>query len=80
MLTEYIEAAMKKATYKILDDGTFFGEIPGFQGVWADEDTLEGCRRVLREVLEDWLLLKLRDDEEVPEVEGLSLSRRPIKA
>lgn len=80
MLTEYIEAAMKKAKYKILEDGTYFGEIPGFQGVWADEDSLEECRRVLQEVLEEWLLLKLRDDEEVPEVEGLSLSRRAIKA
>ena len=80
MLTEYIEAAMKKAKYKILEDATYFGEIPDFPGVWADESTLEDCRRVLREVLEDWLLLKLRDDEEVPEVDGLNLSRRPVKA
>ena len=57
MLTEYIEAAMKKAKYKILEDATYFGEIPDFSGVWADESTLEDCRRVLREVLEDWLLL-----------------------
>ncbi len=80
MLTEYVEAAMNKAEYKILDDGTHFGEIPGFQGVWADEESLEKCRRVLREVLEEWLLLKLRDDEEVPEVEGLSLSRKAMRA
>ena len=34
MLTEYISAAMKEATYEILaDDGRFYGEIPGFDGV-----------------------------------------------
>jgi len=32
MLTEYINAAMKQATYEILSDGTFYGEIPNFQG------------------------------------------------
>ncbi len=80
MLTEYIDAAMKKAKYKKLEDGSYFGEIPGFQGVWADEESQEDCRRVLQEVLEEWLLLKLRDDEEVPEVAGLSLSRKAIKA
>jgi hypothetical protein len=30
MLTEYIEAAMRKAKYEILsDDNTFYGHIPG---------------------------------------------------
>ena len=79
MITDYIQAAMKRATYKLLEDGAYFGEIPGFQGVWASEKTLEECRRVLQEVLEEWLLLKLRDNEEVPELEGVSLARTSIK-
>ncbi len=50
MLTEYIQAAMRRAHYEILEDGTFYGEIPDFQGVYADADTLtdvpirEECR------------------------------------
>lgn len=36
MLTEYIHAAMRRATYEILSDGTFYGEIPGLQGVYAN--------------------------------------------
>ena len=37
MLTKYIQAAMHQAKYKILsDDDTLYGEIPGFQGVWAN--------------------------------------------
>jgi predicted RNase H-like HicB family nuclease len=57
MLTAYINEAMARASYKILEDGTYFGEIPGLTGVWANESTLEECRRVLQEVFEEWLLL-----------------------
>lgn len=58
MLTHYIRAAMEKAHYEILpDDGTFYGEIPGFDGVWANADTLEECRDELEEVLEEWIML-----------------------
>ena len=66
MLTVYIAEAMARATYKILEDGTYFGEIPSLPGVWSNEATLEDCRKVLQEVLEEWLLLKLRDNEEIP--------------
>ena len=60
MLTAYISAAMDRARYKIIDDRTYFGEIPSLRGVWANAKTLEGCREELQEVLEDWLVLKLR--------------------
>jgi len=75
MLTAYIQTAMQQAQYKILEDGSYFGEIPDFQGVWASEQTLEDCRRVLQEVLEEWLLLKLRDNEEVPQLRGINLTK-----
>ena len=76
MLTAYIDEAMKRATYKILEDGTYYGEIAGFQGVWASEATLEECRRILQEVLEEWLILKLRDDEVVPTLGEMDLVKR----
>ncbi len=65
MLTEYLEKRLKKAKYKILRDGSYFGEIPGLKGVWADGHTLEDCREELREVLEDWILLKVRNAEQL---------------
>jgi predicted RNase H-like HicB family nuclease len=75
MLTNYISAAMHKAHYEILeDDGTFYGEIPGFQGVWANAPTLEACRIELQEVLEDWLLLGLRLNHSLPVVDGIDLA------
>ena len=66
MLSEYIEKKLSLAEYKILIDKSYFGEIPGVKGVWANAKNLENCRRELREVLEDWLLLKVRDREKVP--------------
>ena len=52
-----IQAAMASARIKPLEDKTYFGEIPGFPGVWANEKTAKKCRKVLREVLEDWIML-----------------------
>jgi len=66
MLSEYIAKKLKGARYKLLKDRTYFGEIPGLRGVWANAKNLERCREELREVLEDWLLLKVRSREAVP--------------
>ena len=75
MIRPYIAAAMAKAEYKILcDDGSFFGRIPGFQGVWANNDTLEECRVELEEVLEVWLLFSISRNLDVPVVDGIDIN------
>lgn len=75
MLTQYIQAAMRQAKYKILSgDEGFYGEIPGFQGIWANAETLEDCREELSEVLEEWIFLHLSDNTPLPVVNGLKLS------
>ncbi len=77
MLTEYVQAALKKARYEILtDDSSFYGEIPGFSGVYANADTLEECRNELREVLEDWILLSISRHLPIPIIDGIELKLR----
>ncbi len=66
MLSEYLAKKLGEARYKLLGDGSYFGEIPSLKGVWANAKNLESCRKELQEVLEDWLLLKVRADEKVP--------------
>ena len=62
MLCQYIGAAMRRAQYEILsDDESYYGEIPGFDGVFANAETLEACREQLEEVLEDWILLGISE-------------------
>jgi len=57
---------MLQATYETLADGTFYGEIPDFQGVYANAKTREACREELREVLEGWIALGLRLRHSLP--------------
>lgn len=74
MLIGYLNAAMKKAKYEILpDDGSYYGEIPGFSGVFANAPTLEACREQLAEVLEDWLLLSVSKNLPIPAVGGIEI-------
>ncbi|MFL5731761.1 MAG: type II toxin-antitoxin system HicB family antitoxin [Chloroflexia bacterium] len=79
MLTNYIRAAMHKAKYELLaDDGTFYGEIPEFNGVWANAATLEECRDELEEVLEEWLLFSVSRNLPLPAVDGIELIIRDV--
>jgi predicted RNase H-like HicB family nuclease len=61
MFIEYIDKAMQHARYEQIEDGTYFGRIPGFKGVCANEPTRQECREELREVLEGWILLNIAD-------------------
>jgi predicted RNase H-like HicB family nuclease len=79
MLFEYVQKAVEKARYKQLDDGTWYAEIPGFAGVWANGKTVEACRRELWEVLEEWVVLKLRDRESLPKVRGATVRIKEVR-
>jgi len=57
----------KRALYERLGRGKgFFGSVRGIQGVWANAPTRKACEAELREVLEEWLLLKIRKKQFVP--------------
>jgi predicted RNase H-like HicB family nuclease len=74
MLIDYLKAAMQRARYELLaDDGTFYGEIPGCEGVYANATTLEACRDELAEVLEDWVLFRIHRQLPLPELDGINL-------
>ena len=77
VLSEYVTAALHKARYEILaDDGSYYGEIPGFEGVYANATTLEACRDELRDVLEEWILFRVSRNVSLPVVDGRELTIR----
>jgi predicted RNase H-like HicB family nuclease len=84
IITRFINAAMKQTRVEILDDdGRFYGEIPSCQGVWATGKTKDECLGNLREVLEEWTILKLRDnDKDFPVLDkvDLNIERREAKS
>ena len=79
MLFEYVQKAIERAAYKKLEDGTWYAEIPGFSGVWSNGKNVEACRKELWSVLEEWLILKLRDGDAIPKINGVTLRIKEIK-
>ncbi|MFA4836840.1 MAG: type II toxin-antitoxin system HicB family antitoxin [Dehalococcoidia bacterium] len=79
MIREYIEAALARANYEIIDDAEpYYGEIPSLAGVWATGQTLEECRRNLVEVIDGWIVIRLSRGLPIPPI-GNSEIRGPEK-
>lgn len=79
MLQAYIKGALGRAHYEILeDDRSYYGEIPSFDGVFANADSLEKCREELEEVLEEWVLFRVSRNLPLPTVNGIELQVRRI--
>jgi predicted RNase H-like HicB family nuclease len=68
MLIQNIQAALEKAKYEIIEDEEpYYGEVPELKGVWATGKTLEECRRNLEEVIDEWIVFRLRKGLSIPE-------------
>jgi len=81
MLLEYIEEALRRARYEIIEDEEpYYGEIPELQGVWATGRTLEECRENLREVLEEWILLSVKRGLPIPALGEIAIREVPVEA
>ena len=65
---------MHKACYEILPNGKgYFGKIGELQGIWTNANTLEACHEESQEALEEWIILGLRREHHLPEIDGNSL-------
>ena len=74
MIREYVQAAMERARYEIIDDPEpYYGQIPECRGVWATGKTLEECRRNLEDALDGWLILRLQRGLSIPPIEGKAI-------
>lgn len=79
MLNKYIQAALRHAKYEILaDDGSFYGEVPECNGVYANAETLEQCREELAEVLEEWILFRVHKNCALPEIDGIEIRIKEV--
>jgi predicted RNase H-like HicB family nuclease len=67
MLISYINATLRHAHYEILkDDGSYYGDLSNFDGVYANAETLQECRAELAEVLEEWVLFRVSKNLPLP--------------
>ena len=75
MLRSYLDAAMRRAQYERLEgDEGVYGEIPGFDGLWASARTPDACAEELASALEDWVIAGLQLGHDLPTVDGLTPS------
>ena len=74
MIQEYIERALAKARYEMIDDEEpYYGEVPELRGVWATGKSSEEWRAKLAEVIDGWLLISMSRGLPIPEIDGLRL-------
>lgn len=74
MIRHYLDEALRRAKYTPLEGGSFAAEVRGLRGVVATGDSLEECREVLQEVIEEWILVRVARGLDVP-----SLGRAKIR-
>jgi predicted RNase H-like HicB family nuclease len=79
MLLAYIQEALERARYELIDDEEpYYGEVPELPGVWATGKTMEICRRHLAEAVEDWVLLSIAKGLPIPALGQIAI-RLPEK-
>lgn len=75
LFDKYLDAAMHEATAERVDDGEWVAEITALPGVWADSDSQATAFKVLREVVAEWLFLKIEDEDgDIPRMGGVDLN------
>ena len=74
MIREYIEKALCHATVEEMEDGDFFASIPEINGPWGSGKSEAEARAELAETLEEWIVVCLREDDDIPEIDGVSLN------
>lgn len=76
LLDRYVNVAVRRAVPKKLETGAWFADLgAAFPGVWAQGASVKECLDELAEVLEDWVLLKISDqDRDLPTVDDIDLT------
>lgn len=74
MLIEYIEEALKRAKYEIIEDEeSYYGEVSELSGVWATGKTLEECRENLKQTIEGWIIISIKKGLPLPKIGDLEI-------
>ena len=82
MLTEYIDKALRRARHELIEDRKtpYYGEVADLPGVWACGETLEGCRRELKEVIEGWILISVKKSLDIPRLGSAEITEIDTRA
>lgn len=75
LIGRWVEAASRRARFEKFSDGTWYAEVPGATGAWANEATEDATDVALRKSLTGWVILKIEDrDRDIPSFGGIDLN------
>ena len=76
MISKYIDKALERARYEVLEDGSFCATVAGLRGVVALGHGVEECRRELAAVVEEWVLVRVARGLAIPRLGGVVIKVR----
>lgn len=75
LIKRYAMLAALRADTERLDDGSWYADIRGFPGVWAQGDSEDEAREEIETVVRDWTVLKILDeDRDLPVIGMIDLN------
>jgi hypothetical protein len=76
MISRYLDQALHRARYELVDGTLFCATVPGLRGVIATGSALEACRDQLAAVVEEWVLVRVSRKLPVPRLGGVTIEVR----
>lgn len=76
LVKSYIEACMRRTLTEVTEEGRYFLTIPVLGQVWAEAKTEKHAELQLKEILSQWVMMKIEDqDRDLPVIETIDLNR-----
>ena len=82
MLTEYVDEALRRAPYELIEDEEtpYYGEVPDFPGAWACSRMSKGCRRKLKEAIKGLTLVSIGRSLDIPRMDSAEIGESDTRA
>lgn len=74
LVASYAYAAVRHARVSQIEDGLWFAEIAGFEGVWGEGSSPAMAEADLLASIPGWVELKLEAGDTVPSIDGFDLN------
>ena len=76
LVKSYIEACMRRTLDEVTEEGRHFLTVPVLGQVWAEAETEKIAELELKEILTQWVMMKIEDqDRDLPVIETINLNR-----
>jgi predicted RNase H-like HicB family nuclease len=79
MIRQYIDEALHRASYSVIDGNMYCATVTGLPGVIATGATFKTCRDHLAEIVEEWVLLRVSRGLSVPRLGSARVQVRRVR-